>query len=424
MAVVKCPKCRKSYDPGTEDLDDLPENLSRKVVCPGCGQWARLPEGEAIPAPKLPPKMLKAMMSQATLVEDEPSPPTLPPPKPKGNDDEEEGGAYTLTTDDKPAAPVAEKPKKKKEKKQAIKRKIKKKTVQFAEDWQKILIANWLMFGGMCAWGICWILHLVIVLQGLLSSSLYSPLQLELIRENQLEMGPFVIGLMCNLSNLDSGKALYITEQALFLASGGCFLAAYCICLGVPNVFGTRGQTITMIVFSVINLLVTLLLKLLPAAGAMGYVMVPLVAPEIAFNIASLERSLPLHVFWSGSPFWEFFAAIIFQAIFYGEPILYCVFLRSTAMAMKDDQWLEPRAQSLMRIGFGQYFMLLTFYMLSITGTTDVVGWTLLVVYLVWRCFLIGYIINYALTLYGSQARIKYLIGDDDDKKDDEEDDD
>lgn len=417
MAVVKCPKCRKSYDPGSEDLDDLPENLSRKVVCPACGQWARLPEGEAIAAPKLPPKMVKAMMSQATLVEDAPSPPPPPLPPRADGDDDEEGGAYTLTAaEEKPAALVEDKKKKKaKDKKPAIKRKLKKKTVQFAEDWQKVLIAIWLMFAGMCVWGVCWLLHLIIVLEGLLSSTLYSPLQLELIRDNQLEMGPFVIGLMCNLSNLDSGKALYITEQALFLVSGGCFLAAYCICLGVPNVFGTRGQTITLIVMGVINLLVTLLLRLLPAAGAMGYVMVPLVAPEIAFSVASLERSLPLHVFWSGSPFWEFFAAIMFQAIFFGEPILFCVFLRSTALALKDDQWLEPRAQSLMRIGFGQYFMLLTYYMLSITGTTDVVGWTLLIVYLVWRCFLIGYIINYALVLFGSRARIIYLIEEDED---------
>ncbi|MBM4068244.1 MAG: hypothetical protein FJ271_04785 [Planctomycetes bacterium] len=418
MALVKCPKCRKSYDPGTEDLDDLPENLSRKVVCPACGQWARLPDGDAIAPPKLPPKMLKTMMSQATLVDDEPapSPPPPPPPKPAGDDDEE-GGAYTLTADAAPAAPVEDqsKKKKKKEKKAVVKRTIKKKTIQFADDWRKLLIAIWLMFAGMCVWGICWLLHLVIVLQGLLSSTLYSPLQLEVIRDNELQKGPFVIGLICNLSNLDAGKALYITEQALFLASGGCFLAAYCICLGVPNVFGTRGQTITLLIFSIINLLVTLLLKLLPAAGAMGYVMVPLVAPEICFSVASLERTLPLHVFWSAAPFWEFFGAIIFQAVFYGEPILFCVFLRSTALALKDDQWLEPRAQSLLRMGFGQFFMLLSFYMLSITGTTDVVGWTLLIVYLVWRSFLIGYIINYALVLYGSLARIKYLIDEDED---------
>ena len=71
MAIVKCPKCRKRYDPGTEDLDDMPDNMSQKVVCPGCGQWARLPAGEAIPTPKLPPAMLKSIKAQARLLDDD-----------------------------------------------------------------------------------------------------------------------------------------------------------------------------------------------------------------------------------------------------------------------------------------------------------------------------------------------------------------
>lgn len=71
MAIVKCPKCKKRYDPGTEDLDDMPDNMSVKVVCPACGQWARLPEGEAIPAPKVPPAILKSMKAQSRLLDDD-----------------------------------------------------------------------------------------------------------------------------------------------------------------------------------------------------------------------------------------------------------------------------------------------------------------------------------------------------------------
>jgi hypothetical protein len=74
VPIVKCPKCKKRYDPGLDDalddLDDAPVAMSFKVVCPSCGQWLRLPEKEAIPAPPLPPEILKEMMSQSRLVDD------------------------------------------------------------------------------------------------------------------------------------------------------------------------------------------------------------------------------------------------------------------------------------------------------------------------------------------------------------------
>lgn len=71
MPIVKCPKCRKRYDPGVdEELDALEDVASMKVVCPACGQWLRLPEMEAIPAPKVPREILKEMMSQSRLVDD------------------------------------------------------------------------------------------------------------------------------------------------------------------------------------------------------------------------------------------------------------------------------------------------------------------------------------------------------------------
>ncbi|MEZ6142663.1 MAG: hypothetical protein R3B84_19045 [Zavarzinella sp.] len=74
MPIVRCPKCKKRYDPGIDealdDIDDAPVEMSLKVVCPSCGQWLRLPEYEKIPAPPLPPHILKEMMSQSRLVDD------------------------------------------------------------------------------------------------------------------------------------------------------------------------------------------------------------------------------------------------------------------------------------------------------------------------------------------------------------------
>jgi hypothetical protein len=74
MPIVKCPSCKKRYDPGVdeelENLVDMPVSVSLKVACPACGQWLRLPENEPIPAPAAPPAILKEMMSQSRLVDD------------------------------------------------------------------------------------------------------------------------------------------------------------------------------------------------------------------------------------------------------------------------------------------------------------------------------------------------------------------
>jgi len=75
MPIVTCPNCRKRYDPGIDDdLTDMPGDRSIKVVCPACGQWLRLPENELIDPPDVPADILKQMMGQSRLVEDEGEP--------------------------------------------------------------------------------------------------------------------------------------------------------------------------------------------------------------------------------------------------------------------------------------------------------------------------------------------------------------
>jgi hypothetical protein len=53
-----------------EELEDIDSSkMSLKVVCPVCGQWLRLPEMEPVEGPRVPPEILKAMMSQSQLIE-------------------------------------------------------------------------------------------------------------------------------------------------------------------------------------------------------------------------------------------------------------------------------------------------------------------------------------------------------------------
>ena len=90
MPIIRCPSCRKRYDAGVdEELDDLPEGLSIKVVCPACGQWLRLPEREAIPAPNAPPEMLRQMRAQSRLVDDEPPRRASRPRREEDDEDED-----------------------------------------------------------------------------------------------------------------------------------------------------------------------------------------------------------------------------------------------------------------------------------------------------------------------------------------------
>lgn len=87
MPIVTCPKCRERYDPGVdEELEALGGAASLKVACPACGQWLRLPENEAIPAPAVPPEVLRGMMSQSRLIDgdSEGAEPTGPKAGPQG----------------------------------------------------------------------------------------------------------------------------------------------------------------------------------------------------------------------------------------------------------------------------------------------------------------------------------------------------
>jgi len=75
MAIVTCPNCHRRYDPGVdENLNDLPNEMSLKVVCPACGQWVRLPEREAIDPPNAPPDVLRQMSAQSRLVDEDEAP--------------------------------------------------------------------------------------------------------------------------------------------------------------------------------------------------------------------------------------------------------------------------------------------------------------------------------------------------------------
>jgi len=221
----------------------------------------------------------------------------------------------------------------------------------------------------------------------------------------ELDMTSFAIGLVVGTDSLDAGLWLMRIGQIFILLQGLIAIAGYVICLAVPPRYGTKGLLIACLSLGGLNLLLQLVFKLLPLTGAMDYTMVPLVAPEIAMTYANVERLLPLHVSWSDAPFWEIFVALLVQMLFFAEPVVFCLFLRAMALSIRDEK-LQAMANAMIVLALGTAFALLAYYLLSITGTTEVVGWVLRAVYTLWASFFLGQLIWYALLLRRSREII------------------
>jgi hypothetical protein len=223
--------------------------------------------------------------------------------------------------------------------------------------------------------------------------------------ELELDKTSFVIALLAGTASLDTGLTLLLIAQIFILLQGLTAIAGYAVCLSVPPRFGTYGMALTALCLAGVNLILQLVFKLLPVTGSMDYIMIPLVTPEIAMTVANVERLLPLPVYWSEAPFWEFFAALLIQVLYYAEPVIFCLFLRSAALSIRDET-MQARANALILMALGTAFALVAYYLLSATGTSEVVGWVLRAVYLLWTAFLLGQLLWYTRVLYQSRETI------------------
>jgi hypothetical protein len=154
-----------------------------------------------------------------------------------------------------------------------------------------------------------------------------------------------------------------------------------------------------------INLIVQAVFKLLPVAGAMEYTLVPLVAPEITMTRANIERLQPLHVFWSDIPLLEMIAALVIQVLYFLEPVLFCLYLRAVAYSIREDR-LEGRANGLILMALGTLFGLVSFYLMSVTGTSEVLVLVLCGLYVLWVGFLLGQLGWYVVVLHWTRTVI------------------
>ncbi len=326
------------------------------------------------------------------------------PPKPAPPDEDDEGGAYTIKEADQTLSLEELGKKTKKDDRPKVKRKLKKKQIQYAEEWQKVKITMILAFCAVCCFEIIWILQFVNVGLSFFGDHNYSLLMEELKPRQkppqQFRPGEFeefdkmqlVVGLGVGRENRELGKNLMLVISILSLCASLLLLAGCGVAIGAPHRFGSRGQIIALLSLGVFNLLVNLFFRLLPLTGALGYVLVPYVVPDVPLSHGNVERQIPIHVFWCDAPLWEILGGLVLHFSGFTELLLLCIFLWTTHMSIQEDE-LQASCRTLMLLAVGQSFMFLAYFMLSITGTSYVLVTILWVTNMLWRGFMLWLLI-------------------------------
>src|SRR5262245_21354691 len=185
--------------------------------------------------------------------------PAAPPAAPaKPIDDDEDGGSggYGLAAAPEIAPmPDVLKTKAKKDKAPARHRKLKKKQVQFGEEWQDVRLPFMLFVVGLGMWILVWIIQAVILVLAFIAENNYgvladpsrnarSPRKVchTAAEYASVDRGSFAIAVLVGANQKRLGKGLYITCELLDLCRHIVWIVAYVLCLKLPAVFNSRGQ--------------------------------------------------------------------------------------------------------------------------------------------------------------------------------------
>lgn len=305
--------------------------------------------------------------------------------------------------------------KKKKDKKKLPKVGRKIKPIDQAEEWEKVRIGLMMLFIGTCIWLGTHLLQGIYVLVGTVELSEYANLIATNLEERgdpnlpavgqfwDVDMFNIYMGMIAGREFAGFAKACLTIASLAYLLQALAWIGAYLFCLPVPRRYGMFGQVMTMLILAFINGLVMLGLKLLPALGVSSYIMIPFVVPEIALTEYNQERQVPIHLLWSFAPFWENFLNLLFKFLIYLEPAFACIFLWSVGMAVKDEN-IPDSSRGLVQMILGTFFVQTGFHLLSLCGCSGVLIIVLRVFYIAWYCFLLMFILQYAVLLLKVRA--------------------
>ena len=360
--------------------------------------------------------------------EEEPEKPAVPAPEaaaPVANsmDDPDDGpSAYGVFTDpeiaerQKKLAEEESAKKKKKDKKKLPKVTRKIKAIADAELWAKVQYGLMFLFVGTCIWFFTHLAQGSYVVLGKVEFPEYANMIADNLErrggENDLpDREQFwavddlniYLGMIAGRDFLGFAKAMLILSTLLYFPQAIAWGISYVICLPVPRRFGTYGQILASLGLAVVNFISMFMFKLLPVLGIITYVLIPFVAPEIVLMEYNMERVMPIHVMWSAAPFWENFLNLVLKFLLYLQPTLGCIFLWSTGVAIKDPG-IEAGGKGLTQMSLGTLFVLVAFHLLSLCGATPVLVIVLRVLYTLWYCFLLMFILQYAMLILKCRA--------------------
>ena len=129
-------------------------------------------------------------------------------------------------------------------------------------------------------------------------------------------------------------------------------------------------------------------------------------------HAANTERVVPMHVQWSALPTLEILLTLTIHTVNLLEPIMIGVFIWTVACMLRDEP-TEKRALGYIKMGFGVLFIILTYHMYAVAGSSEVLLIFLRVVYLLWFGFQVGMIVKLATTCHAARELLRFYLNPD-----------
>ena len=384
------------------------EKAGKKAKCPKCGTLIviRVDEEPAVPPP-------------------EPAPEKVP------NEFDDDGPAsYGVAIDPemeqlrlKRIEEEENQHKKKKERKALPKVTRKIKAIPEAEAWIKVRIGLLFVFIGCWIWLASHLLQGSYVLLGSIEFAEFANLNVKnlAVRNGGLDVLPpkgqawnmdylnIYLEMIAGRDIVGYAKVALTTGTVIYFLQSVLWLAGYGFFMPIPRRFGMFSQALILIGLGLFNMLFMFLFKLLPVVGVHGYVLIPYVTPEITMTVYNMERMVPIHVLWSGAPFWESILVIFALFMHYLEPTFGCILIWTIGVAIKSPE-MEKSGRSLTSWSLGTFFILVCFHLLSLCGASPVMVILLRFVYALWFFFMILMVLRYAMLIMKLRAVLEEKI--------------
>jgi hypothetical protein len=292
--------------------------------------------------------------------------------------------------------------------------------------WQKVRLGIIFVVIAVGLWGLALLLHEVYVLIGLTAGPQYAkalwyahPHYEQDDPEGKVNLFRLAVALVGGAGALNVNLVLERISQIILVAQSVVLIVGCAICLAVTPRFGTRGLALTTLVVAGVNVLLGVVFRILPALGVMPFVLMPLLGPEVAMTDANIDRMVPLQLGWTTVPYVHVLLTVFIVIATYAELVLFPLFLRAVAQSLRSlmlehrSVALEENALSLTKLALSQVFMQVSYQLLAMTGTSDVLGWVLRVVYCIGLAFFVGQLAWYAVLLLRIRAFIEDALEED-----------